>query len=250
MKNSLFLFLTKTDPMGRMIRITLFIFLIPFGLQAQPEIEVSETSADFDGDSRNALSVMVYGEEHDEVEKKARKTFRGWGRVKNREAPLFVKEAEWDDLGEHPFDFYLKVEEQDDSTHKVLAAAYLGGAWLNSSDHGERYAALKERLHSFAVRVTKEALEGVVEQEQEKLEELTARMEELNDEKEDQKDEIEDQEETIEDAKETIEEAKKAIEEAEKRIEELKEKKSEQKEKVEAQKKEVEKVKEQKGAVE
>lgn len=229
-----------------------FIVLLSFPLysQSQNNIEVEETSAEFKGESRNAIGVKVYGEEHDKVEKKARKTFRGWGRVKNREAPLYVKEAEWDEMGDHPFDFYLKVEEQDDSTHKVLVGAYLGGAWLNSSDHSERYEAMSARIREFAVRVTKKALEKVVEQEQERLEELTAKMEELNEQKEDKEDAIEDHKNTIEEAKATIEEAKAAIEDAESRIEELKEKKGAQEEKVKAQKKKLEKIKKKKEAVE
>ena len=234
------------------IRNTLFILFAlftPFFLKAQPQIEVSESSADFDGGSRNALAVKVYGEVHDEVEDKARKTFRGWGNVKNREAPLYIKEAEWDEMGDRPFYYYLKVEEQDDSTHTVLAGVDLGGAWLNSSEHGDRYDALASRLREFAVRVTKEAMEGVVEQKEERLEELTDRMEDLNDNQEDQKATIEDKKETLEEAKKTIEDAKKAIEDAEKRIEELRSQKSEQKKKVEAQKKKVEKVKERKDAV-
>ncbi len=234
----------------RILFLAITLFSFPLLSNAQPEIQVSETSAKFDGESHNALGVMVYGEEHDEVEKKARRTFRGWGNVKNREAPLHINKAEWDEMGDLPFDFWLKVEEQDDSTHKVLVGVNLGGAWLNSSDHSDRYAALKQKLHEFAVRVTKEAMEGVVEREQEKLEELQSKLEDIQDQKEDQKGNIEDQKETIEEAKQTIEEAKKAIEEAEKTIEELEEKKKTQKEKVKAQKKEVQKVKERKEAVE
>ncbi len=233
----------------RNILLTIPFLFTSFLLKAQPEIEVQESSADFNGDSRNALSVMVYGEVHDEVENKARKTFRGWGNVKNREAPLFIKEAENDDISDMPFNFYLKVEEQDDSTQKVFAAVNLGGAWLNSSDHSDGYDALSARLREFAVRVTKEAMEGVVEKEQKKLEELQNKLEDISDEKADEQGNIEDKKETIEKAKKTIEEAKSAIEDAEKRIEELDKKIKEQEEKIKAQEKRVKKVEKRKDAV-
>ncbi|MFB6258193.1 MAG: coiled-coil domain-containing protein [Flavobacteriales bacterium] len=234
---------------SRILLISLSSFFLPLCLFAQPQIEVSEASAKFDGEKRNALSVTTYGEKQDEVEDKARKAFRGWGNVKNREAPLFIKEAEWDELGDHPFNFYLKVEKQEDSTQKVLVGVNLGGAWLNSGDHSERYKAMSKRLREFAVKVTKEAMEGVIEKEQEKLEALQSKLEDLNSSKEDKKSTIEDKKETIEEAKKTIEDAKKAIEDAKARIEELKKKKEKQKKKVEAQKKELEEAKKKKEAV-
>ncbi len=233
-------------------RTTLFILslaLFPFFLKAQPEIEVEEAEAEFDGDDRPAIRVMVHGETQDEVEKKARKTFRGWGNLKNRNDPLYVQQAEWSDLGEHPFDFYLKVVEEDDSTQEVLVGAYLGGAWLNSSDHSDRFEALGERVREFAVRVTEEAMEKLVEKEEEKLEEIQDRNEEITGNIEDLQDDVEDLQSDIEDYKKEIEKAEKDIEKNKEKMEELKEKQSEQKEVLESQKSRLERVQEKKDAV-
>ncbi len=209
-----------------------FLFVLSLMMSAQvvaQKIEVSESTEKIADGRHNALVVKVYGWEAKDVEDEARKEWRGMGNVKSRSNPVFIDDATDRKMGDNPFDFYARAEDVEENVVKLIVAVNLGGAYMNSGEHKDRYKAMEEMVREFAIRISKEKMEEKVQAREDKLEEIEDQLKDIEKDREDQT-------KLIEDKKKEIKKAEKAIKNAEKEIEDLKDKKKDKLKEIEKQK--------------
>ncbi len=231
--------------MQRFSCLIVALFLIfPIHLVGQ-EIEVQEVQEKMSQGNKNGLTVNIPEASVDKVEDDWDKWLRKElnGNTSTNSGEIVGEECENDDISDLPFVVYSKVEEKDKGT-RLTVFVNLGGAYLNSNEHGDRFEVMKEQLTSFSKEVATEALEEKLGDAEDKLDDLTDKRDNYVKEKEDLQSDVEDYKEEIEDCKETIEEAKKNIEKNERKIKKYKKKKEDQQEKVENQKEKLEKIEE------
>lgn len=189
--------------------------VIAIGGYSQKKIDVKESNESFSTGSHNALSVMVYGAEKDDVEKAWKKQLKDLkGNVKAKKE-IFADDCRIKKMSDNTFDVYSFIEETDDGV-RVVAGIDLGGAYLSSGEHKDEFPFLRDMMYNFGVTETKAAIGSIIKDEEKKLEDL-------EDEKEDFEKDIEKLKKDIEDYKKKIEDAEKDIEENKSNIEKKKE---------------------------
>lgn len=212
---------------------TLFIALITIGSYAQ--VDVKEKNVNIDG-SKNGFYISIpYGDKK-QIEKELKNELKSWKGNYKDGSFIFVDDCKLKDVGDNTFDVYAKVEENPDGGAFVSVAIDMGGAYMNSGEHGAEFKAMETRLYNFGVSSAKSVVDDEIKVEEDVLKE---KEKELSDSEKEQ----EKMEKEIEDYKKKIEENEKAIEEAKKNQETKKEEIKEQENVLEAAKKKKEAVK-------
>ena len=193
--------------------ITSAAFLLAaMGATAQISIKVSETNESYNNGSHNSLVVTVYEQEAKEVEKLFKSELKKMkGKVSSKKE-LFADDCELKDMGENTFDVYAKVTPRKDGEVEVAMAVDLGGAYLNSRDHSDKYKVMEGVMHEFGVSATKAAIGNEMKDQEKVLAGYEKEQKDLEKDKERLEKSIEDNEKRIEQAKKDIEQAKKDIE--------------------------------------
>lgn len=204
-------------------------------LFSQKKIEVRESNEKIGGGSHNALSVMIYVEDKDLVEKAWKSKLKDMDAKVSSKDELFADEAKLKAMGPNTFDVYSRFEVVKGEGVRLIVGVDLGGAYLSSSQHGEQFKVFKELMHEFAVKVTKDKIGDEVATQEKALEKLEDQQKDLEGENKDLKGDIEDY--------------KKKIAEAEEKIKKNEENQKTKKGEIEAQKKVVATVKEKMNAV-
>lgn len=163
--------------MKKSISILLFAAL-SLALAAQ-KIKVIESHEYIGGGSHNALVVSVYGAEARDVEKEWKSKMKDFGaKVSNSKGEWFGNNALIKDMSTKYIDLYARVDDKKDEV-KLIVAFDLGGAFLNSSDHKDKYKVAERILHDFAFRLTKDALEYQFKTQQKSLDKLNSQQKDL-----------------------------------------------------------------------
>lgn len=183
--------------------LTVMFAAFTFG---QGEVMITEGNESFSTGSHNTLIITIPYGQKDIVEKELKSTFKDWkGKVSGKDE-LSMIQGSTKALKKKTFDAYGKVKVEGDGTVKALVAVDLGGAYLNSKDHGEQFSAIKADLQSFAVRSGQECVDIEIKAAEKVLAGFQKEQKDLEKEKEK--------------LEESIVEFKKKIAEAEKNIEE------------------------------
>jgi len=125
------------------------------------DIKVKEENEKFSSGSQNCLSVIIYENELDAVDKEFKSLMKDFGYDKqSSDGDLhFYDNVKFKDLGNNPADVYSKVEKaKEPKTVKISVAFDLGGAYMSSSQHKDKYEYFRKMLNEFAVKLTKEAV--------------------------------------------------------------------------------------------
>lgn len=179
---------------------------------AQISIKVTEANESFNNGSHNALLVTVYEQDAKEVEKLLKKELKDMGGKVQVKKEIFADDCETKAMGENTFDVYAKVTPGKNGEVEVAVAVDLGGAYLNSRDHTERYKVMEGILHKFGVNATRDAIGSELKDQEKVLSDLEKEQKDLEKDKDRLEKSIEDNEKRIEEAKKAIEQAKKDIE--------------------------------------
>lgn len=134
------------------------------GLFAQTDITVKEEMVAIDGTSRNSLTVVIPGA------KKAEDVKRAWkkqlkdlkGKVSDKKV-IFADDCKSKEMGDNSFDVYSLVEEASDAGVKLVAAFDLGGAYLSTAAHPDRYPAAQKIVSAFAVAQAKAVIQDEID---------------------------------------------------------------------------------------
>jgi len=204
---------------------TLIIACITVGLSAQ--VKVDEKSVNIAGSSKNGFYISIPYGNAKQIESALKEELKDWKGKYSTPGYIFVDDCKMKDMGDNTFDVYALIEENAQGGANVSLAIDLGGAFLNSGEHGGQFGVMKTRLYNFGVKAAKSVIDEEIKLEEEALK---ARQKELADFEADQAKKTQE----IEDYKKKISENEKAIEESKKNQETKKTEISEQQKKVEA----------------
>ncbi len=120
-------------------------------------IQVLEQSATIDKQNRNCLTVVIAGTDAANVSKAWKKELKDMkGKVSDRKF-LFADDCEVKSMGENSFDVYAVVEASKGGI-KLIVAFDLGGGYLNSREHPDRFLAARTLVYRFALEQTRSAV--------------------------------------------------------------------------------------------
>ena len=170
-------------------------------------IKVKESKSDFSvAQNVNALVVEIPYVSQDFVEGKIKKLFKGLGKHKESKKEHIALMVELKDLGKIPFNAYAVSSLSSDDAVSVRFGFDLGGAYLSSKDHPEKYKVIEKIIEDFASKTVKSWVEDIVRDENKRLNSLEKEQKDLVKRKEHLENEIKDFEKKIIDNKNSIKE--------------------------------------------
>lgn len=193
-------------------------YLLGANLTANAQ-QLRETTASMSQGSNNALVMdLEYADPEkvlDEFEKYV-EDFKA--KAKKKKGEIFADNAQVKSIGgNNTIDVYAKAEKGENKT--VLTVWFdLGGAYLSSKSHGEKYVAADKWLKDFAKRIVKKGVEDELKAEEKKLEVLTDEQKTLVRDKEKLDRSIVDGEKDIKEMEAKIAQAKQNIEKSKQEI--------------------------------
>jgi hypothetical protein len=188
-----------------MKRLTaLFLLLVCTDLFAQKAIEISEGASNFSTGSQNALSFIIQNGDTKSVGKDWEKELKSWKCKPKGKDELVAEECSHKSMGDRSFFVYSKVEDVPNEGVRITAAFDLGGAYMTSKDHPDRFLAAKKLLYDFAVAETKEVVKGEIKLAEKLLSDRQSELSSLEKNQQQQEGAIQDYEKKIEEAKAAI----------------------------------------------
>jgi molecular chaperone DnaK (HSP70) len=170
-------------------------------------IKVKESNSDFSvAQNVNSLVVEIPYVSQDFVEGKIKKLFKGFGKHKESKKEHVAMMVELKDFGKMPFNAYGVSSVSNNEIVSVRFGFDLGGAFLNSKDHPEKYKVIEKIIEDFASKSVKTWVEGIVREENKRLNNLEKDQKYLVKRKEHLEKEIKDFEKKIADNKNSIKE--------------------------------------------
>lgn len=215
---------------------SLLLLVSTFTFSQNYSIQVTESNESIGGGSNNALVVTIYEADIETVEKEWKSRVKDFSTEKTtlNKHTLFGDNAVIKEMGNNTVDIYTNFsDKKEDKTVRMVVAFDLGGAYLSSSQHKDKFEVAKKIIRDFAVKLTKEAVEA-------QMKEVNRAMEKLVDKQEDLEKNKKNMEERIADDKEKIKKAEEDIKKNEESIKLNQKEQEEQKKLIEAQKKVVE----------
>lgn len=220
-----------------MKKIVTVLCLVMFftSLFAQKKIKVSESSENIGNGQHNALIVNIYEADESSVLKEWKKLMKGYKAKVSSKKEVFADDASIKSMSDNTMDVYARVEKSKDGDVKLIVAFDLGGAFLSSSKHPDKFKEAKKIVYNFAIKATKNAIQGQLKEAEKIFGKLEKEQEQLIKENGNFHKDIEDYKKRITQAEDDIKANEK--EQEEKKIE------------IENQKKEVERIAEKEKAV-
>ncbi|HTA61820.1 MAG TPA: hypothetical protein VK835_05165 [Bacteroidia bacterium] len=129
------------------------------------DIKVRESNESFSNGGHNSLSVTLYVTDANMVEKEWKSKMKDFGYDKSSEKSneYFFDNVVMKELGNNTLDVFSKVTQQKSEKTVTLTAAFdLGGAYLSSSEHKDKFEYVKKMMHDFAVKISKEELDDQI----------------------------------------------------------------------------------------
>lgn len=185
--------------------------LMLLAISSFSQIKMNEKSVNIDGmeSSKSGFFIEIPYGTAKQVEKALKKELKGWkGNFKGGKT-FFVDDVKNKKMGDNTFDAYAKCEENSDGGGNISIAIDLGGAYLNSSEHGSQFKIMEGIIYEFAVNIAKDVIQDEIDHENGVLK---AKEKELSDMEKD----VKDWEKEIEEMKKKIAENEAAIEESKK----------------------------------
>lgn len=177
-----------------------------FALFAQNTVSVSEENNNFSVGSKNSIVVNIPYGNIDVVEKALKSELKDWdGKYNSSKGEFTSMQAKLKVMGDKPFDAYVKIITSGDVI-KIAFAIDLGGAFMNSNQHGAQFNEMREVIRKFALKTSKECVEEDLKVESKKLENFEKDQKDLEKEKENLLNSIDDYRKKINEAEKKIEE--------------------------------------------
>lgn len=213
--------------------LPLLAFLLSANVFAQ-KVKVTESTERIGGGKNPALIVTIYEITAEEVEKSWRALMKDYKAQTSSGDEIFADNAVIKKINDNnTIDVYAKAEKVKEGEIKFMVAFDLGGAFLSSSSHKDKFGEAKTFVYDFAVKAMRDAVIAQRKSAEKQLAKLENEQKDL----EKQKSKLE---KNIEDYKGKIEDYQKKIKLAEEDISNNKNEQKKKKTEVEAQKKAVE----------
>lgn len=194
----------------------LSVLFLPFGAA-----QIMESAKPMSQGTNNALTVTLPDTEVKIVEKEWEDYVKGYKaklRKIKKSDEIFADDARIESISSNTVDVYGLVSERGEDT-ELTVWFDLGGAYLNSKDHPEKYLKAQGMLKDFCGIVSKTYIANMLNEEEKKMKDLEGNLKDIEKDQENAVDDIKKYEEKIEEAKATIETCKANKEQAMKDIE-------------------------------
>ncbi len=170
------------------------------------DIKISEETHYFIVGSKNALVINIPYGNKEIVEKQLRKELKDWGGKYDTEKGEFrAIQASTKFMGDKPFDSYVKIIVESDQSIKLAFGIDLGGAFMSSREHGDRFKPMSDRLIAFARETSLACIDEELDNENKNLSSFEKDQKSLEKEKEKLLEDIEDYKKKIVAAERKIE---------------------------------------------
>lgn len=171
------------------------------------KINIKEGSESFSTGKQNALTTIIYENTKDNVESKWKSILKDFKneKVKEQKGEIFGDNVVIKDWGNDPVDVYTTFEEDKKAKTVTMHVAFdLGGAYMSSSSHKDKFSYVEKLVKDFAIKMTKEPLEEKVKDAEKALGKLEDNQKELEKENKNLKSDIESYKEKIKKAEDDI----------------------------------------------
>jgi len=127
---------------------------------SQRKIEVNETSFGFSTGNQHALYVTVFESSSKDVSKAWQKKLKDFkGKINEKKGEISSDNALIKDFKDNnAVDIYTRFEDTKDGNTKMYVAINMGGAYLSSSDHPDKFKVMKKILYEFAKKMSEEVV--------------------------------------------------------------------------------------------
>ena len=184
---------------------TLGLLVMASAAFAQNNITIKEEMVAIDGTSRNSLTVILVEAKTDDVKKAWKKQLKDLkGKVSDKTI-IFGDDCKSKEMGDNSFDVYSLVEEATDAGVRLVVAFDLGGAYLSTAAHPDKYPIAEKLVYGFAIEQAKAVVSGQIESNGKILKGFEKEIAGLEKEKAGYESDIKDAEKKIEEAKAAIE---------------------------------------------
>ena len=164
---------------------TLSFSILFMNAVAQKAVVVTEGSEVLSEKVTNAMTVMVHDGDMKDVDKAWKKQLKDLkGKVSDKKE-IFADDCKMKTMGDNTFDLYSKTEEVAGEGVKLIVGVDLGGAYLSSAAHPEKFKVMRDFVYSFGVEANKAAIGKEIEAQEKVLKKLQGELEGL--EKDDKK---------------------------------------------------------------
>lgn len=188
-----------------MKKVTLLLAFMIFG-SAAIFAQITEGAVSMSKGSQNAFSLELGKTVEKEVQKSWEKYIKGFkGKVKKdkKSGQTIADDSQIKDLSTNTVDVYSTIKQSGENT--ILTVWFdLGGAYLNSSMHGDKIPVVEKMLNGFALSVSKALIEEDLKEQQKVLKNFEKDQKGLEKDKESLENDIKKFEQKIVDAKEAI----------------------------------------------
>ena len=172
------------------------------------KIKVTESTENVGGSKKNALVVNIYNTDPSDIESKWKSLMKDYRGKTSTKDGVFADNAVITPInGNNTIDVYAKTVKGKDGEVKLMVAFDLGGAYLNSSEHKDKYNEAQKIVYEFAVKTTREAIAGQRKEAEKQLEKIEDQQKDLTRSNEKSSSNIDDYKKKIEDYKQRIKEA-------------------------------------------
>ncbi len=196
------------------------------------KIKVSESKENVGNGSNNALVVTIFEAKEEDVKKEWKSLMKKYNAKVDMGNEIFADNAKIKSIADNnTIDIYAKTQTKKDGEIELTVAFDLGGAYLNSSDHGSQFKEAKQIVYDFAAKMTKESIDDQLKEAEKILRKFNNQQEDLVKDKTGLEKDIENYKEKIKKAEDDIvknkgdqENKKKEIETQSKVVEDIKKK--------------------------
>lgn len=179
--------------------ILIHILLIISCLHAisQNKITITEQTKSFVDGSHNALVVNIFEANDDLIIKEWKRLMKDYKAKVSSKDEIFADDAFIKKMSPNTVDIYAYSEKNSDGDFNLVVAFDLGGAYLSSTQHSDKYKTAEKILYEFAVSTAKEAIKYQLKDEEHCLSKMEKAQQSLEREKEKLLKDIEDYKEKI-----------------------------------------------------
>jgi hypothetical protein len=186
-----------------------FFFLLPVfftGSLFGQTLRVNEGSQSTLKGNQSALIIEIPFVSEEFVADDLKSYLKDWGKCKEIKGEYVVSLGEWKDYGSKLFDVYAHVEKQKNGGATIFFSIDLGGAFLNSNDHSDKYTLFKKSIEAFGRNTASKWINDELDKEAKILKSLEKEQADLEEDKSDFEKEIEDYKKRIEENQKKIQE--------------------------------------------
>jgi hypothetical protein len=197
-------------------------------------IQVTEGNEQIGAGNNNALIVTIYETDLETVEKEWKSRVKDFNTEKTNLSKhvLFADNAVIKEMGNNTIDIYTTfAEKKEERSVRMVVAFDLGGAYLSSGTHKDKFDVAKKIIYDFAVKLSREGVNEQVKVANKAYDKLLEKQKDLEKDKKDLEADILNYKEKIKAAEEAIKKndadqllKKKEIEEQKKAVDAVKKK--------------------------